>query len=242
MGFGIMLIGYFVAFASSLVRVYFFADVVGFAVMTYAAMRLSDFDTSFKKTAVLCGASSAVSLASAIIGIFDVSETAGWLLGIFRTALILMLHITLFTSLRNMARGADDIRLSGRAQRNMYIVSGYYAAYILRLALTFLLEEGLAYYLDGIMYIGGVVTVILNLLLLHSAYARLYIEGTDSETYDAVPEPSKSRFAAVNRIRECFHASQKKAFEENYRMIRDAEKYASEHAGERRQGKKKKKR
>lgn len=241
MGFGIMLIGYFIAFATSLLRVYFFADIVGFAVMTYASLRLSETDRSFRNSALFCGAASAVSLAAAVVGVMKIGGVAEWILGIVRTAVILMIHVTLMTSLCNMARGADDTRLAGRTRRNLYIVAVYYAAYILRLLLTPVLDAEFAYYIDGVLYLTGVVTVVLNLLLLHSAYARLYIEGSEPEVFDAVPEPKKSRFKTVNRIRERFFASQKKAFEENYRMMRDADEYAKAHAGERRGKKKKKK-
>ena len=47
MGFGILLIGYFVTFAFSVSSYYFFADIIGILIMLYAFSKLSRYNRYF---------------------------------------------------------------------------------------------------------------------------------------------------------------------------------------------------
>ena len=51
MGFGILLFGYFTAFAFELINTYFFADIIGGLVMLYALGKLSEYNGKFKAAA-----------------------------------------------------------------------------------------------------------------------------------------------------------------------------------------------
>ncbi|MCQ2455734.1 MAG: hypothetical protein MJ096_00080, partial [Clostridia bacterium] len=50
MGFGILFFGYFITFASALAKAYFFADIIGGALMLYAVYKLSDYSDGFKRS------------------------------------------------------------------------------------------------------------------------------------------------------------------------------------------------
>ncbi len=61
MGFGILFIGYFVAFGSAFItEFYFFGDVVGFLLMAYGAWKLAHYHKSFLATLALSVLSAAV--------------------------------------------------------------------------------------------------------------------------------------------------------------------------------------
>lgn len=238
MGFGILLIGYFIAFGMSLSSAYFFADVIGLAVMSYGAWRLSVVDKAFFRGSVMSAIGAAVSLAAAIGGISGVSGFVPVFLSALRIAVILLIHVTVLVPLRDMAGRAEDGRLAGRADRNLKIMVVYYALFAIKTVISPVLDNVLFGYFSLMIYLFGIVTVVMNLLLLHSAYARLYIEGGEPKG----EAEKKSRIPILNRIRSGFNASQKKAFDENYKMMRESVEYAAEHADEREKKKNKRKR
>ena len=224
MGFGILLIGYFLAFITSLAGSYFFVDIIGGAMMAYALKKLSAYSDKFAKTVPSAVIFTIISLTAAILSMLKIGTTALAVLNPARAATSLMLHVYMFNAISDMASGADDMRLAGKAKRDLAIVTVYYFLFIGISLLRPVLDKTMNQYFTVFMYFYGVVTLVLNLLLIHSAYARLYIEGTE-ERYAETAQFKKSRFEFINKIHEKYAASQKKAYEENYQLMKQSREY-----------------
>lgn len=226
MGFGILLIGYFLAFITSLAGSYFFVDIIGAAMMVYALKKLSAYSDKFARTVPSAVIFTFISLFAAILSTLKVGDIVLAVLNPARAATSLMLHIFMFSAITDMAAGADDPRLAGKAKRNVTIITVYYALYIVITVLKPVFDLTLQQYCTVFMYFYGVIAIVLNLLLIHSAYARLYIEGTQ-ERYAETAQFKKSRFEFINKIHERYAASQKKAYEENYQLMKQTRDYVA---------------
>lgn len=224
MGFGILLIGYFLSFATALAKVYFFADIIGGLIMTYALYKLSSYGNEFKNSVYSSMAFTVMSLFCAVTALIGNSGSLFFTaISTVRTGTILLLHIYMLSALMKMAQGAEDEKLVKKARWNMGIVTVYYVFYILFSLLSEFIaafgNSSLNYFLNLLMYFYGAACIILNLLVLHSAYARLYIQGTEDPNA-VMPEFKESRNKLINSIRLKFYNSQKKAFEENSELVR----------------------
>ena len=226
MGFGLLLIGYFLSFATSLASFYFYADIFGAAIMVYSLIKLSRYSDKFKNSIPSALIFTVMCMIGAMLTLFDVSAVVMNVVSTARAASILMLHIYLFTALEDMARGADDVKLASRAKRNLYVVGVYYLVYIALTALGGYFDETLRNYFTVIMFFYGIVMVVMNLLLLHSAYCRLYIEGTE-ERYAENAQFKESKIPFISKIQKRYYESQKKAYEENYKLMKETRDYIS---------------
>lgn len=220
MGFGIMLIGYFLAFATSLAKVYFFADIFGGLMIAYATNKLSAYSEEFKRSMPSVLLFFALSCAAAVLSMFGTSEIAMQIVSTMRAVSILILHIYLFSALEDMARGADDEKLAARAKRNRVIVCVYYTMFIIASVIDYFLDSMFLDFLSVFLYFYGLVCIILNLILLHSAYCKLYIEGT-AEKFSAYPKFKFSKIGFIRNIQQKYYDSQKRAFDENYSLMQE---------------------
>lgn len=228
MGFGILLIGYFLSFATALAKVYFFADIIGGLIMTYALYKLSSYGKNFKSSVYASMAFTLMSLLCATVSMFSTTDSIFLNISLMfattiRAGTILILHIYMLSALMMMAQEADDEKLANKAKWSLGIVTVYYVFYILFSLLSEFMslhyDDNLIYSLNLLMYFYGAACIILNLLVLHSAYARLYIQGTEDPNA-VMPEFKESRNKLLNSIRLKFYNSQKKAFEENSELVR----------------------
>ncbi len=227
MGFGILLIGYFLAFATALAKNYFFADIIGGAMIGYALTKLSAYSEKFKKCLPWSMLFFALCCVAAVMSLFNMPDTILMVVSTVRFGSILVLHVYMFRALEDMARGADDFVLANRAKRNLVIISVYYSLYIIYLLLGFFVDYKTIGMLSIFLYIYGLVAIILNLLLIHSAYCRLYIEGT-AEHFSPYPTFKMSKIGWIRNIQQKYYDSQKKAFDENYSLMRKSKEMLEE--------------
>lgn len=237
MGFGILLIGYFLAFATALAKFYFFADIIGGVMIGYALIKLSAYSDKFKKCIPLSMLFFALCCVAAVMTMFNLSDVIMRIISTVRFGSILLLHIYMFSALEDMARGADDGKLAYKAKRNLVIISVYYSLYIIYLLLGFFVDYKTIGMMSIFLYFYGLVAIILNLLLIHSAYCRLYIEGS-AEQFSAYPKFKMSKIGWIRNIQQKYYDSQKKAFDENYAIMRKSKEILDE----KRKNRKKKKR
>ena len=224
MGFGLLLIGYFLAFVPSLSNVYFFTDVVGAPIMVYSLIKLSAYNDKFKQSLPSAFIYTAVTFVAAVSSVLKPGAVASSLINTLLAASVLMFHVYTFTAIADMAKGAEDDNLAGKARRDLVIVCIYYCLYIAVLLFSSAMDSVLTGYFNTILYFYRMVWIILNLLFIHSAYCRLYIEGTE-ERYAETAQYKETRFKFINKIQQGFIESQKKANAENYKMIKDTKDY-----------------
>ena len=239
MGFGLLLIGYFLSFAMSLSGKSHYLDIVGGFLMTYALLKLADHSSKFKMSVPYSMAFVFASVGTAAVSLFWGDPLALTVVSAIRGATILLFHIYVLLALEDMANGADDYKLARRSRRNRNIVVGYFVAYVLVEFGKIIFDEVMLAYSAAFIYLYSVLWLIMNLILFHSAYARLYIEGTQ-EKYAELPIYKESKFKFVNKIRRRAYESQKKAYEEDMKMMREAREYAAANR-EKYEAKKKKK-
>lgn len=227
MGFGILLIGYFLAFVTSFAHIYFFADVIGGAVMVYALYKLSAYSDKFAKTLPNAMLFTFISAIYAIMSMFHASGSVMLIINSARIIAIFFFHVYMLTSLEDMAKGADDSKLAARTKRNLWLISVYYVLnFFVNFLGTYIKSTPIAY-LSVIIYLYGIVSVLMNVWLLHSAYCRLYIEGTQ-ERFSAMPQFKESKIGFIRNIQQKYYNSQKKAFAENYKLMQETKELAEE--------------
>jgi len=241
MGFGLLLVGYFLAFVPSLSNVYFFTDIVGAPMMVYALIKLSAYSEKFKQSLPSAFIYTGVTFLAAIMSVFKPGALVSSIVDTVLAASVLMFHVYVFTAISSMAKDADDDKLARKAKRDLAIVGVYYLLYIVALLFAPGMDGVLKGYFNTIFYFYRMVWIIFNLLLIHSAYCRLYIEGTE-ERYAETAQYKETRFKFINKLQQGYIESQKKANAENYKMIKDTKDYVDAHRDKIPQKKKKKKR
>jgi len=237
MGFGLLLGGYFLAFAFSLSEIYLFTDILGGLWMLYAFSKLSQYNrycngAVFAGIAftLACMTGAGVLFAGILVqdGILDI------LIDCLKTVFAAVLHFFMYLSIRGIAQGADCPKLVHKSTRNMYMMGIYYLLYFLVLATGFLYSDYLPY-VSGCVYLYWLICFIFNLILLYNCFGMLYPAEEEQET------PKKSRFAIVNKMNEMFdkldEKNNKYRRESMQMALQEAEKL---HRSRKKNGKKKK--
>lgn len=223
MGFGILLIGYFIAFTSMLTTSYYFGDVIGGLIMLYALSKLSRYSSRFKSAAASAVVFTALSLAGGISFLLGSSDgVVPTFLRVVKTVSVLALHIYIFSAISHMAADADDMKLSLKARRNVIVISAYYAFATVNIIVSnFMNDELMNWYMTVILCIYGIICVVLGSLVIHSAFARLFVVGEERE------EPKETKLPFIGTLRRKFYESKLKADEENYIMMKEAREGAT---------------
>ncbi|MBQ4607783.1 MAG: hypothetical protein IJB15_13820 [Clostridia bacterium] len=241
MGFGLLILGYFLTFAFTISQAYFFADVIGALVMLYAFTKLSEYNRYFRGAAAAGMVFTLLALTSGVLLSMHMLTTEGVLdivLDAAKSASALVMHVFMLLGTRGIAEGADCGKLADRAMRNLVMVITYYVLYFGTLiAASFL--PAVVSYISFLVYIYFLVCLVLNLLLLHTCFGMLYpAEGDPMEN-------RRSRVPLFNKVSDAFDRleDKKNAFrkESMELAMEEAEKRAAEKAKKYGQKKKKKK-
>lgn len=241
MGFGLLILGYFLTFAFTISQAYFFADVIGALVMLYAFTKLSEYNRYFRGAAAAGMVFTLLALTSGVLLSMHMLTTEGVLdivLDAAKSASALVMHVFMLLGTRGIAEGADCGKLADRAMRNLVMVITYYVLYFGTLiAAPFL--PAVVSYISFLVYIYFLVCLVLNLLLLHTCFGMLYpAEGDPMEN-------RRSRVPLFNKVSDAFDRleDKKNAFrkESMELAMEEAEKRAAEKAKKYGQKKKKKK-
>ena len=239
MGFGLLILGYFLTFAFTISQAYFFADVIGALVLLYAFTKLSEYNLHFRSAAVAGIVFTLLALAGGIMismhmltseGILDI------LLDIAKSVSALVMHIFMFLGTRGIAQGAECTGLAEKTMRNLVLTVTYYVLYFLTLLLS-LAAPAIVSYVSFLVYLYFLVCLVLNLLLFHTCFGMLYpAEGDPMEN-------RRSKIPFLNKLSDAFDKVEEKktAFrKESMQMAMDeAQKRAAEK--EKKYGAKKKK-
>lgn len=218
MGFGILLFGYFTAFAFELINTYFFADIIGGLVMLFALGKLSEFNGKFRTAAygdmIFC----AVAAVRAVMMTFGIMPEDGLpfrLLTVFYTVTVIIFHFLLNTAIVDTARDAEDEKILGRARFNRVFVTVSYGFMIVSTSLSGALTQEKLRYLSGGVLLLVAVSVLLMSYLLYSSFAAFMVVGGEP------PEPAESKIPLVNKLRRRSYEKKKKIHEENTSLYLD---------------------
>ncbi len=198
MGFGYLLIGYFLAFAFALANVYVFFDIIGGAVMLIGLAKLAPHGRNFLRAMWVDIAYTLLCLARVVLLLLGVLAPEGivvTLVGVLIAAVSLILQFFVLAGIYFLAGQVELEKEQNRARRNILFIFLYYLAYVAAYFLTPYLGI-IANFVSLAITVFGFVVLFLNLLLIHSCYCRICLKGQE----DGARTPS--RFAFVNRFNE----------------------------------------
>ncbi len=234
MGFGTLILGYFLMYAFSISEVYFFADIIGAAIVIFAFSKLAQYNRYFACAMWLCLAYLALCAYGAMSLMFELygaSSAVAYLLLFSKSIISCAMHTVMFLGIRGISLGADSVKLAGRAKRNMVITAIYYTLYIVLSAVSLAVESYILSYVSAVLQIFYLVCIVLNLILIYSSFGTLCPADEDEN------EVKRSRFGFINKMNDKMDDFEKKSNE--YR--RESMKLAMEEAEKNAAAKSKKK-
>ncbi len=211
MGFGWLLIGYFTATMMSLNILGGLFSLVGYAIASYGAKKLSAYHNSFTLLSFAGIFMAAVSACAAVADVnqllYDfmlvdsllVSETADTVISYIKYGGELIFTALLCYSVMSIAKETGERKIVYLAIRNFVIACIYYIILVIGwIPAEPLREFAQSIYLPVWVIVLCVVVIVLNSLMLFSCYAKI----CDESDVDMPSKPRKpSRFAFINEIR-----------------------------------------
>ncbi len=210
MGFGILFFGYFLTFAFTASKVYFFADLLGCLVMLVALSKLMQYNRYYVGAAVSCMAFTLFSLGAALMMLFKVSLGDGLdtALDVAKALSACSFHVFAFLGIRGISMGAECDKLVKKAERSLVMTSVYYAALHIVLFTSPLYKE-VASYVSLWVYVYWWICFVYNLVTIYHAFGLLYSPEEEEKA------PKRSKFKIIN-----FMNDKMDAFEENSNKYR----------------------
>ena len=236
MGFGILLLGYFLMYAFSISQVYFFADIIGAIIVIFAFSKLSQYNRYFVGSMWACLmfiAFAAVSASSLMFDIYDTNGIVAQIIGLLKTASSWAMHIVMFLGIRGISLGAACEKLAKKSLRNLSITSVYYLGCIaLSIIALFSTNSEVVTYMNGLMYLYSIVCVVINLILIYNCFGTICPADEDEN------EVKRSRFAIINKIDDKMDEFEQKNREFHRESMRLAMEEADRRANEKAKHKK----
>ena len=208
MGFGLLLMGYFLGMVMSLNIFGAFFRLAGFALAAYAARKLSDYHKGFSFLTLASMLSVAVSVLGAISSLsaflYDnmiiseklIGDGLATAFGYARYGAELVFTVALCVSISLIAKETGEIKLRYVAIRNLAL----YCVYFVLQIICWLPHEYVGTLLQitalpAVAQLAGFALILLNLLMIFSCYRRI----CDESDVDMPQKPSKFEF--VNQMR-----------------------------------------
>jgi len=222
MGFGILLIGYFMTYLMSVSLFGYLIRFMGYCIMLYAFTKLKKYNKAFGVPMAATGVMLAVTLADVyaklgqflyenlLISSFVLPLGYEMLVGYIDDALVFVFHACFFYAIREIAKDTEDTKIVYKTVRNFIFISIYYVVYVIMLIPMPALDN-IRKYLSLPVYLLYFGWIILNVALVISCYARICDEADIDMPF------KKSRFEFINKARE----KDQKAAEENAAYARE---------------------
>jgi hypothetical protein len=208
MGFGLLLMGYFLGMVMSLNIFGAFFRLAGFSVTAYAARKLSDYHKGFSFLTLASIISVGVSVLGAISSLsaflYDnmiiaeklIGDGLATAFGYARYGAELVFTVALCVAISLIAKETGEIKLRYVAIRNLAL----YCVYFVLQIICWLPHEYVGTLLQitalpAVAQLAGFALILLNLLMIFSCYRRI----CDESDVDMPQKPS--RFEFVNQMR-----------------------------------------
>lgn len=228
MGFGLLLIGYFVTFAFSVSQNYFFADIIGSLIMIFAFTKLDQYNKYFSRAsiasivfALLC----AVNAASLIFEIYSPSGMVDMVIDTAKQLAACLIHVFIFMGTHGIAMKADSDKLVKNTDRSFTMTMIYYAFSVIVIVLSSYFGDYVQY-ASAVVYLYWLMCLLFNLVLFYKCFAILCPADEDENAV------KRSRFAIINKINDKMESMEQKTNEyraESMKMALDeADRRAAE--------------
>ena len=208
MGFGILLIGYALAFAFALSPYYFFADIFGGLVMAYAFFKLSAFQRKFRYagiTSIIYAVFSCINMLERL-SIVNFPPIIGKLTEALVAGCVITVHIFMFISISALAEEVGLPKLNMKARRNLIVLILYYLFYSLALLSFDRLYDfypNIAVYTAQFFSLFQIFWLLLNIILIGSCCKWIGVEGEE------LPKSNPSKY---DRIKEKWSEAEDRIF------------------------------
>ena len=209
MGFGLMFVGYFVAYVMSYA---FIPKLIGCLIMLWGIINLSQYELKFKRCIPVLGVMSVISiyvLMSNIFGYFDItsvffSDSVISVVTAVDEAVNFIFHAFLLIAITSISKATDLEKLAFKAMRNLLIVGAAEIAYLIFSALP-QNESTRPVYL--IAFCLRLIWIILDLILLASCY-RLICDEKEVDMPD-----KEINIPVIKQMEEIMRKRDKNAFD-----------------------------
>ena len=221
MGFGILLIGYFLLLNFAYCD---FSDAVAAVLILYALFKLARINRNFKISAYVAIPFTVLGVAELCIAAYDMMFPISASSPIF-TTVALIRHLVLaflsFTMLLGIRDVADEVKLpalSSKSVRCAILTVAIYALNIIleSISLGNLVGVGILPYVYFFAIIATRAMTVINLTVIYTAYMRICMPGDEDMS------EKKSRFGFVNAFRA--HEEEKSREYAEYKLNRLKEK------------------
>lgn len=207
MGFGLLFIGYFIAFFMSVNNYGFAFEIVGYAIILSAVGKLSEYKHSLARSSVpllimaLCSAYDGFRYLNQLLS-FDLAlfrDDVAFTVSLISAAAVLLFHGMLLISIRQIAIDADEPAI---ARKSFPAIGAAAISFLLEFSLALvgnLFAEQFGTTLNVWALVATLVRILYPLAVLaffYSCYARICAPE------DVEMERKPSRFAFINRWRE----------------------------------------
>lgn len=204
MGFGILFVGYFVAYVMSFI---FIPKLIGYVLMIWATAKLSQYDLAFKRCIFILGLLSVMSVYSFTGSIFEYfSLESAWfgvsvksLIQTAEKAVSLIFHIFLMLAMRHIAIETELPKLAYKSVRNISIGMLSTAVYLLS---NFLPNSESTKTIALAAFILELVWIVLNLMLMASYYRFICDESDRDMEVKSINIPIIGKMEEIMRKRD----------------------------------------
>ena len=222
MGFGTLFFGYFLILN---VTYYGFTDAIAAAVMLLGFYKLSTVNSYFKYAAYVSGGFTLFGLAELCVNVVllfsptNALSSTTQILAMSRSLIVCLLTMLMLAGIKSISAEVELEKVPERAKYMMVLTPIIYGICILLEAEWIInsLPPIAAPILALIAIFGALTIALLNLILIHTCYARICMPEDEDNS-----RPKPSRFAFVNEYRR--RKEEKEAAEEAERRRRLAEK------------------
>lgn len=209
MGFGLLLIGYL---AANVMSYSFVPKIVGYALMMWGCVKLSDYDVKFRRCLIAAALAVIPTVyldANKICKLLNISTdlfSKGLVnsIGLVETVLSLGFGVMLMIAIISIAKSTELDKLAFRAARNIVIMTLGEVIYIVALCLP---EGNVRNVMGNCAFIIRALFVLLNLLLIFACYRMICNEGDEDMPAKEVNIP------IIRKMEEVLNKRDKDAFE-----------------------------
>ena len=220
MGFGLLLLGYLLA--NDIMEYSIVPTVIGYALMAWGCVRLSEYDLKFKRCILPVIPLSILSVYLYANKICDYMELEAFIfpiaavnaVGVARTLLSVCFLVLLMLAVASISKATELDKLAFRAVRNMLILVASEAIYLVALVLPAgQIANGMAYF----AFIVRILRIVLDILLLFACYRMICSEGDEDMPAKEVKIPLLRKMEEVLNKRDKNAYDSAQAFKENRR-------------------------
>ena len=216
MGFGILFIGYILAFLMKIIPYGYIFELTGILLMIYAFTKLSEYHKYFKYAFIASVAMLLPTIYNLLI-MFGVAalnnEFYKSAFPAIKTIIDAAFHASLYLSIASIAKETGVTKIQTASYRNMIFYGLFFSLQIISSVIKF--EDNVAVVIGmcgNALWLGW---LILNSIMIFSAYKNICDENDE----DMAVKPS--RFAFINDLRAEYDRREQKARKEDFEYIRN---------------------